>query len=106
MTSLKIYLQQSHRFQDFPHSDKSAKKTSYARKCTEPLAQRYKAKQVLRQNSTMSIKLFDFLFFMWFLDFWHIRRKNIDKKQQWKNKKTNKQNHAIQKANKVVCAPT
>ena len=25
MTSLKIYLQQSHRFQDFFHSDKSAK---------------------------------------------------------------------------------
>ena len=26
MTSLKIYLQQSHKFQDFSHSDKSAKK--------------------------------------------------------------------------------
>jgi len=26
MTSLKIYLQQSHRFQDFSHSDMSAKK--------------------------------------------------------------------------------
>ena len=25
MTSLKIYLQQSHRFQDFFHSDKNAK---------------------------------------------------------------------------------
>jgi len=33
-------------------------KTSNARKCTKPLAQRYKAKQVLRQNSTKSIKLF------------------------------------------------
>ena len=37
--------------------------TSNARKCTTPLAQRYKAKQVLRQNSTKSIKLFDFLIF-------------------------------------------
>ena len=38
-------------------------KTNNARKCTKPLAQRYKTKQVLRQNSTKSIKLFDFLIF-------------------------------------------
>ena len=54
-------------------------KTSDVRKCTKPLAQRYKAKQVLRQNSTMLIKLFDFLIFMWFLDFWHKRRKRLIK---------------------------
>ena len=31
MTSLKIYLQQSHRFQDFSHSEKSAKKQAVQR---------------------------------------------------------------------------
>ena len=68
---------------------------NYAHKCTKPLSQRYKAKQVLRQNSIMSIKLFDFLLFMWFLDFWHIRRKRLIKsniKKIWmkvcKNKQT------------------
>ena len=59
-------LQQSHRCQDFFHNDISAQGTSYARKCTRPLAQRYKAKHVLRQNSIMLIKLFDFLLFMHF----------------------------------------
>ena len=29
----------------------------------------------------MSIKLFDFLIFMWFLDFWH-KKKKIDQKQK------------------------
>ena len=33
----------------FPHRYK-CKETSNARKCTKPLAQRYKAKQVLRQK--------------------------------------------------------
>ena len=69
MTSLKIYLQQSHRCQDFFHNDISAQGMSYTRKCIRPLVQRYKAKHVLRQNSIMSIKLFDFLLFMRFLIF-------------------------------------
>ena len=46
MASLKIYLQQSHRCQDFSNNDMSAEGTSYARKCTRPLVQRYKAKYV------------------------------------------------------------
>ena len=55
----------------------------------------------------MSIKLFDFLFFLcdfWIFFFW-THKKKIDQKQQCKTTKTNKQNHAIQTANKVVCAP-
>ena len=54
-------------------------KTSNARKCTKPLAQRYKTKQDLRQNSTKSIKLFDFLISL--CDFWifDTRNKKIDK---------------------------
>ena len=63
---------------------------NYAHKCTKPLSQRYKAKQVLRQNSIMSIKLFDFLLFMWFLDFWHIIRKGLIKSNNVKTTKTNK----------------
>ena len=59
MTSLKIYLQQSHRYQEFSHKDTSAQGTSYARRCTRPLVQRYKAKHALRQNST---KYFEFNF--------------------------------------------
>ena len=56
-------------------------------------------------------QIFDFLFFMWFLDFWHIRRKRLIKSNNVKTTKTNKainiqQNPAIQRANKVVCAPT
>ena len=31
----------------------------------------------------MSIKLFDFLIFMWFLDFWH-KKKKIDQNQKKK----------------------
>ena len=64
MTSLKIYLQQSQRCQEFSHKDISAQETSYTCRCTRPLVQRYKAKHALRQNSTKLIKLFDFLFFM------------------------------------------
>ena len=33
----------------------------------------------------MSIKLFDFLIFMWFMDFWH-KKKKIDQKQKQKQK--------------------
>ena len=77
--SLKIYLQQSHGFQDVSHRDIGAWKTSNARKCTKPLAQRYKAKQVLRQNSTTSIKLFDFLHFMWFWIFTHTNQRHKSK---------------------------
>ena len=59
----------------------------------------------------MSIKLFDFLLFMWFLDFLHIRRKRLIKSNNVKTTKAdkainNQQDHAIQIANKVVCAPT
>ena len=50
MTSLKIYLQQLHRFQDFSHSDMSAKKQVMLENAQKPLAQWYKAKQVLRQK--------------------------------------------------------
>ena len=62
-------LQQLHRCQEFSHKDISAYGTSNARKSTMPVVQRYKAKHALRQNSTKSIKLFDFLLFMCFLDF-------------------------------------
>ena len=68
MTSLKIYLQQSHRFQEFFHSDKSAKEQATLINA-QPLAQRYKAKQVLRQQLNNVNQTFDFLLFMWFLDF-------------------------------------
>ena len=44
MKSLKIYLQQSHKCQDFSHNDMSVQRIGYARKCTKPLVQRYKAK--------------------------------------------------------------
>ena len=75
MTSLKIYLQQSHRFQDFFHSDKSAKEQAMLVN-----AQRYKAKQVLRQNSTMLIKLLIFYFLCGFwifdVDFGFLTHKN------------------------------
>ena len=37
------------------------------------------------KNSTMSIKLFDFLIFMCFLDFWH-KKKKIDQKQKQNQK--------------------
>ena len=44
MTSLKIYLQQLHKCQDFSNNDMSALSTSYACKCTNPQVQMYKAK--------------------------------------------------------------
>ena len=72
MLRLKIYLQQSQRFQDFSHNDISAQGTSYALKCTRPFVQRYKAKYVLRQNSTMSINLFGFSTFCVFFYFWSL----------------------------------
>ena len=58
----------------------------------------------------MSIKLFDFLLFMWFWILTHKKEKMI-KSNNVKTTKTNtainiQQNHAIQKANKVVYAPT
>ena len=81
MTSVKIYLQQSHRFQDFFHSER----TSYARKCTKPLVQRYKAKHALRQNLTKLIKLFDFLFFIMCFWIFDKKKKKNDKSQQCKN---------------------
>ena len=59
----------------------SAWGTSYARKWTRPFVQRYKAKCVLRQNSTKSIKLFRFSTFYVFLDFWHKSKKRLIKKQ-------------------------
>ena len=91
MTSLKIYLQQSQRCQEFSHKDISAQETSYAGRCTRPLVQRYKAKHALRQNSTKLIKLFDFLFFMCFWIF-DTKKKN-DKTSNVKtfNAKANKQ---------------
>ena len=52
--------------------------------------------QVLRQNSIMSIKLFDFLLFMWFFGFLTYKKEKIDKKTTTKNlnermqKQTNK----------------
>ena len=63
------------------------------------------------QNSTMSIKLFDFLFFMRFFGFLTHKKKGLIKSNNITTTKANKainiqQNHAIQKANKVVCAPT
>ena len=83
MTSLKIYLQQSHRFQDFSHNDIGAWKTSNARKCTKPLAQRYKTKQDLRQNSTKSIKLFDFLIFYVIFGFLTQETKRLIKQKKY-----------------------
>ena len=72
----------------------SAWGTSYALKCTRPLVQRYKAKYVLRQNSTMSINLFGFSTFYVFLDFWHKNKKRLIKNNNvktLKQKKTTKQ---------------
>ena len=68
MTSLKIYLQQSHRFQDFFHSDKSAKEQA-----TLINAQSHKHKAIstkLQGKTSFETKLnnvnqtFDFLLFM------------------------------------------
>ena len=78
------------------------KETSYARKCTKPLAQKYKTKQVLKQNSIVSIKLFDFLLFMWFLDSWHIRKKRLNKNNNVKTTKTDKA-WTIERLVKDVC---
>ena len=94
MKSLKIYLQQSHRCQEFSHNDINAQGTSYTRTCT--LVQRYKVKHALRQNSTKLIKLFDFLFLcvFGFLTQKKKKKKN-DKSQQCKKylmqKQTNNQ---------------
>ena len=79
MTSLKIYLQQSHRYQEFSHKDISAYETSYARRCTRPLVQMYKAKHALRQNSTKLIKLFDFLIFLCVFGFLTQKKKKMIK---------------------------
>ena len=54
-------------------------KTSNARKCTKPLAQRYKTKQVLRQNLNKVNQAFRFSNFL--CDFWifDTKSKKIDK---------------------------
>ena len=64
-------------------------KTSNARKCTKPLAQRYKAKQVLRQKLNKVNQAFWFSIFMCFLDFWH-KKKKIDQKTKTKTKTRSK----------------
>ena len=56
-------------------------------------------------------KFLIFFFLCGFWIFWHIRKKILIKDNNVKTTKANKtvniqQNHAIQKANKVVCAPT
>ena len=53
-------------------------KTSNARKCTKPLAQRYKAKQILRQKTQQSQS--SFLIFYFLCDFWifDTKSKEID----------------------------
>ena len=68
MTNLKINLQQSYRFQDFFYNDKSAKEQA-----TLVNAQTISTK--VQGNTSFETKLnnvnqtFDFLLFMWFLDF-------------------------------------
>ena len=68
------------------------KGTSYARKCTKPLGQRYKTKQVLRQNLTMSIKLLIFYFLcgFWIFD---TKKKKLIKSNNVKTAKTDKVNN-------------
>ena len=48
-------------------------------------AQRYKRKHILRQNSTISIKLFGFSTFYVVFGFLTHKKEKIDKKQQCKN---------------------
>ena len=66
-------------------------KTSNARRCTKPLAQRYKAKQVLRQDSTKSIKLFDFQIFYVIFGFLTQGTKRLIKQKKYKHKRISKQ---------------
>ena len=57
----------------------------------------------------MSIKLSDFLIFMWFLDFWHKRRKWLNKhkkKQQYSQMDKQTINMLHKELIKEVCAPT
>ena len=77
MTSLKIYLQQSHRFQDFFHSDKSAKEQAMLVN-----AQRYKPKQVLRQKLNNVDQTFWFSIFYMVFGFLTQKKKKIDQNQQ------------------------
>ena len=81
MTSLKIYLQQSHKFQDFSHSDKSAMKQA-----TLENAQSHKHKGT-RQNKfwdkTQQCQS-NFLIFYFYVIFGFLihKKKKIDQKQK------------------------
>ena len=79
MTSLKIYLQQSHRCQEFFHNDISVWGISYARKCRKPLVQRYKAKHAETKLNKVdqNFWIFYFLCVFGFLT----QKKKIDQKQ-------------------------
>ena len=66
MTSLKIYLQQSHRCQEFSHNDKNATRTSYARRCTKPLVQKYKEKYACNKAQLCRSNILGFLLYMYF----------------------------------------
>ena len=89
MTSLKIYLQQSHRCQDFSHNDMSAKGTSYACKCTNPFVWRYKAKHAYDKTQQCRSNFLDFLLFMCFWIFDTKVRKDWSKTTNVKTFKAN-----------------
>ena len=79
MTSLKIYLQQSHRFQDFFHNDKSAKEQATLINAQSHISTKVQGKTSFETKFNNVNQTFDFLLFMWFLDFWHIGMKRLIK---------------------------
>ena len=68
MTSSKIYLQQSHRFQDFFHSDKSAKEQATLVNA-QTISTKVQGKTSFETKLNNVNQTFDFLLFMWFLGF-------------------------------------
>ena len=89
MTNLKIYLQQSHRFQDFFHSDKSAKEQATLVNA-QTISTKVQGKTSFETKLNNVNQTFDFLLFMWFLDFWHKIRKWLIKSNNVKTTKTDK----------------
>ena len=80
MTSLKIYLQQSNGCQDFSHYDMSALSTSYARKCTKPLVQRYKGNMLVTVHNNVDQNFWIF-YFLCVFGFLTQKQETIDQKQ-------------------------
>ena len=89
MTSLKIYLQQSHKFQDFSHSD-MRHENKQCSKMYKAISTKVQGKTSFETKLKNVNQTFDFLLFIWFLDFWHKIRKELIKSNNVKTTKIGK----------------